>query len=46
MAKKPTEKENITFRLDKDTLERINLEAEQRGGEHEFGCTERVFRLF
>ena len=31
MAKRPTEKENITFRLDKDTLERINLEAEQKG---------------
>ena len=31
MAKGPTEKENITFRLDKDTLERINLEAEQKG---------------
>lgn len=31
MAKKPTEKENITFRLDKDTLERINFEAEQKG---------------
>ena len=31
MAKRPTEKENITFRLDKDTLERISLEAEQKG---------------
>jgi hypothetical protein len=31
MAKKPTEKENITFRLEKETLERINLEAEQKG---------------
>jgi hypothetical protein len=31
MAKRPTEKENITFRLDKDTLERIDHEAEQKG---------------
>ena len=31
MARRPTEKENITFRLDKDTLERINLESEQKG---------------
>jgi hypothetical protein len=31
MAKTPIEKENITFRLDKDTLERIGHEAEQKG---------------
>ena len=31
MTKRPTEKENITFRLDKDILGRINLEAEQKG---------------
>jgi len=31
MAKRPAEKENITFRLDKDILERIGLEAEQKG---------------
>ena len=31
MAKRPTEKENITFRLDKDILDRISFEAEQKG---------------
>jgi hypothetical protein len=31
MAKRPAEKENITFRLDKDILDRISLEAEQKG---------------
>jgi hypothetical protein len=31
MAKRPAEKENITFRLDKDMLDRISLEAEQKG---------------
>jgi hypothetical protein len=31
MAKRPAEKENITFRLDKDVLDRISLEAEQKG---------------
>jgi hypothetical protein len=31
MAKRPVEKENITFRLDKDMLDRISLEAEQKG---------------
>jgi hypothetical protein len=31
MTKRPIEKENITFRLDKDMLERISLEAEQKG---------------
>ena len=31
MTKRPTEKENITFRLDKDILGRINLEAEEKG---------------
>jgi hypothetical protein len=31
MAKTPMEKENITFRLDKDILERIGHEAEQKG---------------
>jgi hypothetical protein len=31
MAKTPIEKENITFRLDKDILERIGHEAEQKG---------------
>jgi hypothetical protein len=31
MAKRPVDKENITFRLDKDMLDRISLEAEQKG---------------
>jgi hypothetical protein len=31
MAKRPADKENITFRLDKDMLDRISLEAEQKG---------------
>jgi hypothetical protein len=31
MAKRPIERENITFRLDKEVLERISLEAEQKG---------------
>jgi hypothetical protein len=31
MAKRPVDKENITFRLDKDILDRISLEAEQKG---------------
>jgi hypothetical protein len=31
MAKMPTGKENITFRLDKDMLDKISLEAEQKG---------------
>jgi hypothetical protein len=31
LAKRATDKENITFRLEKATLERINFEAEQKG---------------
>jgi hypothetical protein len=31
MAKRPAEKENITFRLDNDVLARISQEAEQKG---------------
>jgi hypothetical protein len=31
VAKRPVDKENITFRLDKDMLDRISLEAEQKG---------------
>jgi hypothetical protein len=31
MAKRAVDKENITFRLDKDILDRISLEAEQKG---------------
>ena len=31
MAKRPAEKENITFRLDNDVLGRISQEAEQKG---------------
>jgi len=31
LAKRPAEKENITFRLDKDILDKISLEAEQKG---------------
>ena len=31
MAKRPAEKENITFRLDNDILARIGQEAEQKG---------------
>ena len=31
MAKRHIERENITFRLDKEVLERISLEAEQKG---------------
>jgi hypothetical protein len=31
VAKRPADKENITFRLDKDMLDRISLEAEQKG---------------
>lgn len=31
MAKRATDKENITFRLEKATLEKINFESEQKG---------------